>query len=222
MKNIVLSAVAVLAMSSFSVAGGDIAPVEEPVIVAEPVMDDSGFYLGLAYGYANVDASITEHARIDTIYETNLDSYNTVMIQAGYDFNKYVAIEGRYWFGLDEDYTVLGFTPADNTDNFSASFDTWGIYVKPQYPVTDAFKVYALLGYANTDAGNAFRDTTADGFSWGLGAAYSFTDNFSIFIDYVDMYSDSVDYSDNLGRGMEDLTAELDIATWNFGVSYKF
>ena len=47
MKNIVLSAVAVLAMSSFAVAGGDIAPVEEPVVVAEPVITDSGFTLVL-------------------------------------------------------------------------------------------------------------------------------------------------------------------------------
>ena len=50
MKNIVLSAVAVLAMSSFAVAGGDIAPVEEPVVVVEEAVSTGAFYLGLAYG----------------------------------------------------------------------------------------------------------------------------------------------------------------------------
>jgi len=225
MKNIVLSAVAVLAMSSFAVAGGDIAPVEEPVVVPEPVVTDAGFYLGLAYGYANIDASVwqTHHPITRDAYTTDLDTYSTVMIQAGYDFNKYIAVEGRYWFGLDEDFVVgpvnINYgTPA----NYSQNFDTWGIYVKPQYPVTDAFKIYALLGYANTDAGNAFQDTTADGFSWGLGAAYSFTENFSIFIDYVDMYNDSVDYVDVVRGQNTDMTADLDINTWNFGVTYKF
>ena len=219
MKNIVLSTVAVLAMGSFAVAGGDIAPVEEPVVVVEPVVSDAGFYLGLAYGYADVDASVQNRSAAGKpTYKTGLDSYSSVLLQAGYDFNKYVAVEGRYWFGISEDYTILGLTPGNNTNNYSADFDTWGIYVKPQYPITDAFKVYALLGYANTDSGNAFQDTTADGFSWGLGAAYSLTENFSIFIDYVDMYNDSVDYTDN----GTDYTADLDIDTINFGVTYKF
>jgi len=84
MKNIVLSAVAVLAMSSFAVAGGDIAPIEEPVVeVPEVVVTDSGF-LGLAYGYANVDGSVFETHNIKNFANTNLDSYSTVMIQAGY------------------------------------------------------------------------------------------------------------------------------------------
>ena len=61
MKNIVLSAVAVLAMSSFAVAGGDIAPVEEPVVVAEEVVVEStgAFYLGSAYVLLSSDAEET-------------------------------------------------------------------------------------------------------------------------------------------------------------------
>ena len=47
MKNFNLSLVAILAMGAFAVAGGDIAPVEEPMVeVAAPVVDDSGFYIG--------------------------------------------------------------------------------------------------------------------------------------------------------------------------------
>ena len=205
MKKLNLSLAAIFAMGTFAVAGGDIAPVEP--VVEEPVVVEStgNFYLGLAYGYANLNLTETTTTAPITSTEWVDDSYNTIMLQAGYNFNEYVAIEGRYWFGLDEDFGVL---PNE------VNIDTWGIYVKPQYPVTEAFNVYALLGYANTDQGNAFEDTTLDGFSWGLGASYAFTENVSVFIDYVNMYDDTENYV-----GYDD---EYTIDTWNFGVTYNF
>ena len=227
MKNIVLSAVAVLAMSSFAVAGGDIAPVEEPVIVAEPVITDSGFYLGLAYGWMNASSTATysmDNADGSSIIvENNLfdEDYSEIMIQAGYKFNSYVAIEGRYWFGLSDTINsgLIAGLPYD-VDN---SVDAWGIYVKPMYPVTDAFDIYALLGYAaaeydlqavsGTLTTNVNGDT-ADGFSWGLGASYAFTDNVAVFVDYVSIYDDSVDVGAS--------TYDDEITTWNFGVTYQF
>ena len=53
MKKFNLSLVTVLAMSTFAIAGGDIAPVEEPVVVVPEVIESistGGFYLGAAYG----------------------------------------------------------------------------------------------------------------------------------------------------------------------------
>ena len=205
MKKLNLSLAAIFAMGTFAVAGGDIAPVEP--VVEEPVVESTGnFYLGLAYGYVNVDASVTYNN--NTTLSTNLSDYDSMMFQAGYNFNQYIAVEGRYWWGFDNDFTV-------GNVNYTENWDTWGIYVKPQYPVTEAFNIYALLGYANTDQGNAFNDTSADGFSWGLGASYAFTDNFSVFIDYVDMYNDDYDYNNGWN-------ADLDINSWNFGVTYNF
>ncbi len=226
MKNIVLSAVAVLAMSSFAVAGGDIAPVEEPVVVVEPVITDSGFYIGGAYGAANFDYTETYDA-IDmgggSTYTPSGFSddwdYSTVMIQAGYKFNQYVAIEARYWFGMDETlYT-------DSVDgDVDLTVDTFGIYIKPMYPVTDAFDIYALLGYANNDASVEDNEGTydfdsVDGFSWGIGAAYSFTDNLAVFVDYVNMYEDDNDVIDEDG---DRLNQDITLSTVNFGLSYKF
>ena len=232
MKNIVLSAVAVLAMSSFAVAGGDIAPVEEPVVVPEPVVTDSGFYLGLAYGYLNASSTDTYQAvgpngGTFTAEDTLLDEdYSEIMIQAGYKFNSYVAVEGRYWFGISDTVTSgeLGALPFA-VDN---SVDAWGIYVKPMYPVTDAFDIYALLGYGaaeydlqavNGTTTFKYNSDSVDGFSWGLGAAYSFTDNLAVFVDYVSIYDDSVDYTYANGD-----TGSYDdaIDTWNFGLTYKF
>ena len=230
MKNIVLSAVAVLAMSSFAVAGGDIAPVEEPVIVAEPVITDSGFYLGLAYGLMGDSLDVIDNRGNfpGNPLGTGADrevfdlDHSSVMLQAGYKFNSYVAIEGRYWFGISDD-TVNG-----PFANYDVSADAWGIYVKPMYPVTDAFDIYALLGYGATDYAvstntashwsNSFVTDSDDGFSWGLGASYAFTDNVAVFVDYVSIYSDDK----NLYDATYDIDLDRTIDTWNFGVTYQF
>ena len=195
MKNIVLSAVAVLAMSSFAVAGGDIAPVEEPVVVVEPVVTDAGFYIGGAYGYGTMELSEIEYSHDE--------NFNSFMLQAGYKFNSYVAVEGRYWFTSEDSWD-------DWNEDFSA--DSWGIYVKPMYPVTNELDIYALLGYGDTDPeiGGQGPDYDTDGFQWGLGASYDVTNNVAVFVDYVNLYDDTNDG--------EDLT----IDTINFGVTYQF
>ena len=222
MKNIVLSAVAVLAMSSFAVAGGDIAPVEEPVVVPEPVVTDSGFYIGAGYGWQNVSIDDTSVPNVTT--NVLDDNFGSIMIDAGYKFNSYVAVEGRYWFGLSSSNNLGWTTGWDNSD---ITVDSWGIYVKPMYPVTDAFDVYALLGYGSTDVtydnpnGGSYSSDSLDSFSWGLGAAYSFTDNVSMFIDYTSILSGEPhkvgnDYNDRYTN------IELDVDTVNFGVNYQF
>jgi len=199
-------------MSSFAVAGGDIAPVEEQVVV-EPVVTNSGFYLGLAYGMGEWN-----YDRVNGNDDGTFD-FDTIILQAGYNFNKYIAVEGRYWFGLDTSDTFA------NGDSGEVNIDAWGIYVKPQYPVTEAFKIYGLLGYAsisslewkNNNGGGAGDYTDQynyDGFSWGLGAGYTFTDNIEVFVDYVSIYDDTLD--------MFSTPYDIDFSTWNFGVTYKF
>jgi len=218
MRNIVLSAVAVLAMSSFAVAGGDIAPVEEPMVeVVAPTVTDSGFYLGGAYSLLNVDMTTTWD---DGYSESSDEDFNEIMLQAGYKFNSYVAVEGRYWMGVD-DNTIWDRQHGDIT----TELDAWGIYVKPMYPVTDAFDVYALLGYASTDYtvdfnnGLTYNSDDLDGFSWGLGASYSFTDNIAIFVDYTSLYDDSYTVNENTSNEYD---VDNTLQAWNFGVTYQF
>ncbi len=228
MKNIVLSAVAVLAMSSFAVAGGDIAPVEEPIVVVEePVVTDSGFYLGLAYSYMNATSEINDGDVFhwNDGYELADADINTGMFQAGYKFNSYVAVEGRYWFGGSETITHLPDSAGIERD-VDLDVDSWGIYVKPMYPVSDAFDIYALLGYADngyelsaiTVKGDVSinPDADMDGFSWGIGAAYSFNDNVSIFVDYTVLYDDETDLI------LHEAVVEDVLDTINFGVTYQF
>ncbi len=196
-KALLLSVVA----STMMMAGGDIAPVEEPMII-----EDNGFYLGLGYGFMTAD--VEGYPEMGMMGPTgNIlggydEDFSSVMIQAGYKFNSYFAVEGRYWFGLD-DVTVAGF--ADVID----APDAWGIYAKPIYPVTDSLDIYGLAGYADVDL-NGFTDRNTDGFSWGLGASYEITETFSVFADYVALVDDTIAFRD------------VNIETINVGVSYLF
>ena len=234
MKNIVLSAVAVLAMSSFAVAGGDIAPVEEPIVVVEEVapVSTGGLYLGLAYSVLN--ATSTDYWGVNGVdmEENYIDTdFSEVMIQAGYKINDFVAIEGRYWFGIED--TIAGdIANIGGLVDFDSSVDAWGIYVKPMYPVSEAFNIYALLGYAGTEYDVSATDgrTTADwnsdtldGFSWGLGAEYAFSNNVAIFIDYTNLYDDEIDHVVTDRNGVDRAaTWENEVDTINFGVTYNF
>ncbi len=192
--------IAALAMSTFAVAGGDIAPVEPAVEVPEAVSTPGAFYVGIAYGLLNQDATetITGVSDVPLVYSMDEDA-NSVMLQAGYKFNPYVAVEGRYWIDADSDWDG----------------DVWGVYVKPMYPVTEAFDIYGLLGYASVDTD---LPVDMDGFSWGIGGAYAFTENLSVFVDYT--YLNDDDFSYDIFGGTVNLDSE--ITSWNFGVTYTF
>lgn len=223
MKKFNLSLAAILAASTFAVAGGDIAPVE-PVVEA-PIIEEisqGAFYLGLAYGLMSAESTDSYRnltgAQIDaTLLDEN---FNEIMIQAGYKFNDYVAVEGRYWFGIETSLDLV-----DNALDIDQSVDSWGIYVKPMYPVAEAFNIYALLGYASSeyDISNSrvtvSPDVDLDGFSWGIGAEYSFSENVAFFVDYVSLYDDKNDYATEFGTTG---TLEDTLSTVNFGVTYTF
>ena len=92
MKKFNLSLVAILAMGTFAVAGGDIAPVAEPMVeVVAPVVDDSGFYIGGAYSNVNAEQEFLVDG--GELYSEELDlDIDAYMLQAGYKFNKYIAL----------------------------------------------------------------------------------------------------------------------------------
>jgi len=230
MKRINLSLLAIFTMGTFAFAGGDIAPVEP--VVSEPVVleSNSNFYVGLAYSYQNLETDGTATPPgTGTIRKRSVidDKFSAIMLQAGYNFNQYIAIEGRYWFGLSSSVHYSNvYLPLKDRDT---SIDAWGIYIKPQYPITEDFSVYALLGYGGgdididnvpTNVGLQYADDKIDGFSWGLGVSYSMTDNISLFVDYINIYNDDDDYYNPSTGYKYNLDRNLD--KWNFGLTYNF
>ncbi len=227
MKNFTLSVATVLAMSTFAVAGGDIEPVVAPVEEIAPAPDDSGFYIGGAYSMISEENEFLVDGGW-VYYEKSDFEQDAFMLQAGYTFNKYIAVEGRYWSGFGD--SEESYREGDNWDgdyfsesgDFSSDSDAWGIYLKPMYPVTDEFTVYGLVGYADVtidyDVETWGEKWSDDGFSWGLGASYDFTDNLSVFADYVVLLND--DTEPQAEFGFFSFTNQVD--TWNFGLTYKF
>lgn len=202
MKKIVLSVWAVAAMSSLGFAGGDMKDVEpaiEPVVeVAEA---EKNFYVGLG-----ISALSTREGSLDFFsVEIGQDRTGTLSFMAGYEFNPYVAVEGRYSTYIAEEDIL--------------NSDTWGIYLKPQYPVNEDFKVYALLGFGGMSAdgvNGADIDVDDTGFQWGLGASYGVAEDIAIFVDYVSIAND-MDADAWLGT-----TADVDADVLTVGVTYNF
>ncbi len=195
MNKITTSAVALLLIGTFAVAGGDIDPVEPEittpeVIETEPIL--TGFYAGLGYSFMKMDTDpgeITGHA---------------ITLLAGYDFHEYLAVEGRYSATLSD-------LRAHNADQ-DWDMSNIGIYLKPKYSV-DRFTLYGLLGYGQVTFDNG-TEYPEDGFQWGLGASVMATDNIDVFVDYTRLYDDD---------GFDTFTiSDVTVDAVNVGVNYKF
>ena len=221
MKNFTLSIATVLALSTFAVASEDI-----PAVGSK-----SGFYIGGAYSLVNSEMSIHENYESGGNDYDYYDSYevdtNAYMLQAGYQFNQYIAIEGRYWNAMDSEknsYSRYTNGEFDYSNDYSdGDWSAWGIYVKPMYPVTETFSVYALLGYGNVSIKDEWSDDKSlldeNVFQWGIGASYSITENTSFFIDYVRLCKDE---GDTYVDGIYTYDLDVTIDTVNIGLSYKF
>jgi opacity protein-like surface antigen len=153
------------------------------------------------------------YTSIDNDFNTAEVTDNPLMLQAGYQYNRYIAVEGRYNFGVNTDYDP-GST-SNPLQVYDGDVSSWGIYVKPMYPIGD-FNIYALLGYGEVMLDDILNGDAVDGgFQWGLGASYAVTENISVFADYVSLYNDT-------GFDWVIQNTDIDVDTWTVGVSYKF
>jgi len=200
-KNIVaLSVLAAISTSLF--AGGNVAVIA-PVVEEPIVVDNSSFYVGLG-----LSAVFARDAAVSLDFSTapGQDRLGNVTFQAGYNFNEYVAVEGRY---------TTSFTHETNIE-----MDGWSLFVKPQYPVTEDFNIYALLGFGGVNLDSVTTkivDVDDTSFQWGLGASYDITENIDIFADYTNLANDM----DGYFYTSTDQT-QVDVDTFNVGLTYKF
>lgn len=233
MKKFTLSVIASLAMGSFAVAGGDIVPVVEPVVEAVTPAAKTGFYVGGAISAIQNDfrAFWRDSDGSENTWAIGNTDHVGGMLQVGYKFNKYLSVETRYWISRDEDWSDEENWGNSEDYTFTTGFDAMGLYLKPIYPLTDAFDVYALVGIANINydltyyeygSPYAHREFGETAFSYGVGVSYAYNDSLAFFVDYVKLYDDEImvfDYS-NWDGGSDN--ADISSATWNFGVTYSF
>jgi len=146
-----------LLASGVLVAGKNVEPAVVPVA---PVVDINPFYvgLGLLWSGSSRECPCGQGTRLK---ETTYGG----IIRVGYDFNQYIGVEARALkASIDKDF-------AETTH--------YGIYLKPQYHVTDKLNVYGLVGYGKTKiecdnpkipAGTKMFDES--GLSVGIGLEY--------------------------------------------------
>jgi len=150
-----IAAIGAVLATSHAMAGKDVEPVETEVI---PVVKPIGLYVGIGGNWTGFsrDCSCAGGAR-------KKDSSWGETLRVGWDLNPYFGIESRY---LRNDYAID-----------LASVTHYGIYLKPQYHITDLMNVYALAGYGHTRIDCAKNVSGAqnqeyNGFSFGAGVEY--------------------------------------------------
>jgi opacity protein-like surface antigen len=189
MKNYFLSAAAFLALTASLSAA------------------DSGLYVGLGYANTNIDLAFDGHNVDKDLLNLSTDS---IVLLAGYDFNQYLGVEGRYYLNASEAAYENKFNGTLLSGKYKA--ESFALYAKPQYKFA-MLNFYALLGVtandytANTLLGGNNNDTL---FTWGAGIKFNLTDSLGAFVDYT-----------NLGESDNVLT-NTDLDSWNIGFSYKF
>jgi len=204
MKKVILMSVVA---SSLMFAGGDIAPVE-PMVEEAVVVNDSGFYVGAGFS-SNMNVN---HIGSDDDIEFDWSGGTFI---AGYQVNKYFAAEARYItsFG-DGEYSEPGNDDAD----WDIDASSLGVYAKGMYPIGD-FTPYALLGFAETNfdmTGEGGKNWSDTSFGVGIGASYSFTENISVFADYIYNNIGALQDSNSGWDG------DIEFTALTFGLLYNF
>ncbi|MBT0778531.1 porin family protein [Paracoccus sp. pheM1] len=175
-----------------SFAGGYVPPVvEQPVAVAQTRadVDWTGFYAGLQYGQGNLDASVPG-------VTVDAGDFDALGLHAGYlrDF-------GQFVLGGELDYNNV------EHDDFDGSADLWRLRARAGYDM-GKFQPYVTLGAARLSG----EDAKETGLTYGIGADFLLTDNFSAGLEYS-----HADFSDVDGTNID-----LDADMVQIRASYRF
>jgi len=170
MKRVVLALVALGVLSNANAGGHIIENIGGVESVEQESLFSNSFYVGMGIGIGSLRSYD---------YDTNniVDTY----LKFGYDYNDYIGIEAR---------VAKGLTSGDELKhNYS-----YGVYLKPQYPISEQVKVYGLLGYATSKMTYEFEEkevgisnnyTKQSQFSYGVGVDYKFDKDWSVSLDAV-------------------------------------
>lgn len=172
-------AAAMMLCTGLLMAGKNVAPAQAPVV---PVATPWPLYVGMGLVMTNIDRDPCPCEDGSTIIE---DHRYGGILRVGFDFNPYLGIEARL-------LKTFG-------DNVFSETTHYGLYLKPQYALSERLNIYGLLGYGNTtiDYKNGVRSSTTDenGVAYGIGAEYVLSQNedgssWSLWADYSRLLKD--------------------------------
>lgn len=163
-KKILITLTTSIALTVSTYAGGKkVAPAEAEVLPVPTVINPIPIYLGLGI---IMSALSKDCPCADDVRQKDM-TYGGI-IRAGWDFNEYVGIEARILkANLEKDFSTT---------------THYGLYLKPQYHISDTTNVYGLLGYGKTEVeGCGYNNGTLSerGFSYGAGFEYDLSSDLS-------------------------------------------
>lgn len=203
MNKVKLSMLALLLSSTYTFAGGDVAAIVEPEVIVPEVIEAelTGFYAGLGYSCLQMG--------LDAPY-LDMRAMTAVSVEAGYNFNKYLAVEARYTASAG-DVTVKNAQGVEH-DTDAIDMANIGLYVKPQYAMNQ-FSVYGLLGYGqfSIDDGESYSEAALQ---YGAGINVMVATHVGIFADFRRLYDDTT--------GFETTSEEIMANSYTVGVNYHF
>lgn len=129
----------------------------------------------------------------------------TLALKLGNQFNKNLAVEGRFGFGLSGDtVTVSGIPIEFEIDNY------FGIYGKGILPLSEVFSVYGLVGFTSGKAtasafGVSISESDSD-VSFGFGADFAVSKSTAINVEWAKLFE---------GTGYK-------VEALSIGVNFKF
>lgn len=192
---------------------------------------DRGFYAGLGYGQSRINSweAADFNVQLVALGEDPVSSADQrsdgFKAYAGYQFNKYFALEGGFADFNDVkavvDYNVI---PTPGVTHFTAENDAWMLAAMGTLPVTESLSVFAKLGVSQWSSnqwvssvniksvppqlitGYPQTDTKSSGIDayYGLGASYALLDFLALRVEWerFEMDAPNIDHIDLMTAGL--------------------
>ena len=207
MKKSILSMVTILSLSGIAYGNSDIQRAEAEMDAISVSLDANRFYAGFGVSHMSMLNDVSKEEF----------SATGQSVHVGYQYGKYIAIEGRYSVNAGNVSYESGNTGAIDLADYPTDFSNMAAYLKVIYPF-DNVSIYGLMGYGEVKLTNipiGDVDRAESGFQWGGGISYMIGDSFEVFIDYVFLYDDT---------GFDHLATQADQEAnqITLGLSYKF
>lgn len=176
---------------------------------ASNASDKEGVYINVGGTMLTTEQDLTQTEISGEIVDLGVQDADVTMVNGriGYRLNDYFAVEGEVGFGVGGDefdrvvpVDVAG-TIIDVNANIGIDVDDYYIaFARGILPVSDQFDVFARVGYGQATgtadvqatvaalaglAASASLKEKVDGFAYGVGAQFNFTDNDGIRADYT-------------------------------------
>lgn len=194
---------------------------------------DSGFYGSLSVGQSKSDRKAEADRALTgagaTAFTSSIDDTATAWkLQAGYRFNKHLAIEGGYVKLGEFAYNATITAPFTDAGTVTLDTDGWNLDLVGRLPFNDSLSGFAKLGafaynldYQCTrtvSCGSASRSASGTTFHYGLGVDYAFAGKWFARAEY-EVFTKVGDPMSATGATG---TSREDVRLGSVGVGYRF